>query len=116
MEKSFSAKATEDSPEIEFDPASNTFMITGRSLPEDAFSFYQPVQKWMSEYVKQANPSSKLVVSLEYFNSSSVKQLLILFSKFEEILQTGKEAKISWCYAEGDDLMEIKGQEFQSML
>ena len=53
---------------------------------------------------------------MEYFNSSSVKQLLGLITVFEEIVKSGKLAKIIWCYAADDDLMEIKGLEFQSMV
>ncbi len=116
METSFLRKATDDTPSIEFNRESNKFAITGRSLPEDAFNFYEPAANWMRSYAKEANASSELLISLDYFNSSTVKQLLTLFSLFEEINKSGKQAKIIWCYAEGDDLMEIKGEEFQSML
>jgi hypothetical protein len=116
MESKLILKPGEDTPEITFDPGGNVFSISGRSLPEDAFSFYAPVQTWMKSYTSAPNPASELVVFLEYFNSSSVKQLLILFSQFEQISSSGKQAKITWCYAAGDDLMEIKGEEFKSML
>ena len=107
---------TEDTPSIEFDPSGNEFMISGRSLPEDAFHFYSPVHEWMKKYSGEPLPETTLKVSLDYFNSSSVKQLLMLFSAFENISRSGKAAKIIWYFPEGDDLMEIKGQEFQSML
>lgn len=116
MEKSLTLKATEDTPEVLFDKTSNTYLLSGRSLPEDAFSFYAPLIDWMNGYCQNANTHSELVVMLEYFNSSSVKQLLELFSVFENIFKSGKSAKVVWCYSEGDDLMEIKGLEFQSML
>lgn len=109
-------KATEDTPSIEFHKGDNRFIIAGRSLPEDAFAFYEPVINWMTAYAKSPNPVSELTISLDYFNSSTVKQLLNLLLLFEEIIQSGKQAKIIWCYAEGDDLMEINGEEFQSML
>ncbi len=116
MEKSIILKGTEDTPEISFNRDANEFKISGRSLPEDAFLFYSPVIEWVRAYVQQPNANSELVVSLDYFNSSSVKQILELFILFDGIIKTGNQAKIIWCYAEGDDLMEIKGIEFQSML
>jgi hypothetical protein len=112
----FIRNGTEDTPDIEFDPANREFMISGRSLPENAFSFYEPAIDWMKKYSQEALPETAFKVTLEYFNSSSVKQLLSIFSVLEDIQKTGKKAGITWYYPEGDDLMEIKGQEFQSML
>lgn len=115
MENSIKIKATEDTPDVIFDRNSNEFRLSGRSLPEDAFAFYDPIIKWLNDYSKSPNDNSILTVSLDYFNSSSVKQILELISAFEGIIRSGKSAKIIWCYAADDDLMEIKGMEFQSM-
>lgn len=116
MEKILKLQGTEDTPEVLFNKETNEFSITGRSLPEDAFAFYKPIIAWMSAYVKQPNSITELTISLDYFNSSSVKQVLDLISLFEKIIKSGEEAKVIWCYSEGDDLMEIKGLEFKTML
>lgn len=116
MTTTLNLKGTEDTPEVLFNKEINQFYISGRSLPEDAFLFYNPIIKWMSDYAKNPNAYSELVIALEYFNSSSVKQLLNLICLFEEIVKAKKEAKIIWCFSEGDDLMEIKGLEFKSMV
>ncbi len=115
MENSIRIKATDDTPEVIFDRATNEFRLSGRSLPEDAFDFYNPIIQWLNDYSKSPNENSVLTVSLDYFNSSSVKQILELISTFEAIIRSGKTAKVIWCYAADDDLMEIKGLEFQSM-
>lgn len=116
MQNFLKLKGTEDTPEVLFNRETNEFSLKGRSLPEDAFNFYSPIIAWMTAYVKQPNKNSELIIALEYFNSSSVKQVLNLISLFEEIIKSGNSAKIIWCYAEGDDLMEIKGLEFKSMV
>ncbi|MBL7883202.1 MAG: DUF1987 domain-containing protein [Bacteroidia bacterium] len=108
--------ATEDTPEVYFDVQANEFRLSGRSLPEDAFAFYAPIIKWLETYSQNPSASSVLVISLDYFNSSSVKQLLEIMSVFERLVNVGKDAKIVWCYDTDDDLMEIKGLEFQSMI
>ncbi len=116
MEKILKLKGTEDTPEVSFNKETNEFFLKGRSLPEDAFTFYSPILNWMTAYIKEPNKTSELIITLDYFNSSSVKQVLSLISLFEEIIKSGNEAKIIWCYSEGDDLMEIKGLEFKSMV
>jgi hypothetical protein len=116
MQKALKLKGTKETPEISFDREANEFKISGRSLPEDSFQFYQPVIDWMKEYLKDPLPVTELVTFFEYFNSSSIKQLLILFKCIESLQQQGKEARIIWKYEEDDDLMEIKGKEFKRML
>ena len=46
MEKLFIAK-TDDTPEIDFNPETKEMKMTGRSLPEDVTTFYQPVLDWL---------------------------------------------------------------------
>ncbi len=116
MEKPLKLKATEDTPKIVFDRAKSEFSISGRSLPEDASEFYRPVIAWMENYVQYSKPYTEFRISLDYFNSSSIKQMLVLFMLLEEIIKKGKEVKIVWCYNDDDELMEIKGREFKSML
>jgi hypothetical protein len=116
MQKALKLKGTKESPEVVFDKDAKQFIISGRSLPEDSFQFYQPVIEWMKEYVKDPLPLTELNTHFEYFNSSSIKQLLILFKTIESLIDAGNEAKIIWKYDEEDDLMEIKGKEFKRML
>lgn len=116
MPKALKLKGSKETPEVVFDKENQLFTISGRSLPEDSFQFYQPILDWMKEYVQDPLPVTELVTHFEYFNSSSIKQLLILFKTVESLIDSGKEAKITWKYDEEDDLMEIKGKEFKRML
>lgn len=116
MERALKLKATEDTPKIVLDKAKNEFALSGRSLPEDASAFYKPVISWMENYITNPKPYTELRITLDYFNSSSIKQILVIFMLLEELIKSGKEAKVVWCYNEDDELMEIKGREFKSML
>ncbi|HQQ95134.1 MAG TPA: DUF1987 domain-containing protein [Bacteroidia bacterium] len=116
MQKALKLKGTKESPEISFDREAGEFRMSGRSLPEDSFQFYQPVIEWMKQYINDPLPETVLVTHFEYFNSSSIKQLLILFKSLENLKEQGKEAKVIWQFEEDDDLMEIKGKEFKRML
>jgi hypothetical protein len=116
MEKVLKINATEDTPKVIFDSVNNEFSISGRSLPEDAYEFYKPVIQWMREYLEQSHATVKLNLNLDYFNSSSVKQIMSLMLLLEEPAKRGTEAKVIWHYSTEDELMEIKGQEFKSLL
>ncbi|MBI4647060.1 MAG: DUF1987 family protein [Bacteroidia bacterium] len=41
-------EATNRTPYVCFDSDKNIFIIEGRSYPEDAFSFYQPILNWLN--------------------------------------------------------------------
>ena len=43
-------RGTTDTPKVLFDPDNNIFEISGRSLPEDVITFYQPVIEWLDDY------------------------------------------------------------------
>ena len=62
---------TEDTPKILFDHEQEKYEISGRSLPEDVLSFYQPVLEWFDTFSKSASKGLKLEIKLEYFNTAS---------------------------------------------
>jgi len=87
MLNSLKIAGTEDLPEVIFDIERNVFRLNGRSLPEDSYEFYHPLISWMDEYVKNPNPVTVFQISLEYFNSSSLKQIFYLLSKLDIIIK-----------------------------
>lgn len=116
MKQRLKITGSEDLPEVILDKEKNKFKISGRSLPEDSYLFYSPLIAWMDEYLKKPNPVTHFQIHLDYFNSSSVKQLFFLLSKLEILIKDGKEAKITWNYQSGDDLMKSKGMGFKKLL
>ncbi|MES2284218.1 MAG: DUF1987 domain-containing protein [Bacteroidota bacterium] len=116
MQKPLKLKQTEDTPQVVFDILKNEFKISGKSLPEDPSEFYEPIIKWVKSYIKEPSPYTELKINIEYFNSGSVKQIMVLLTTLEEIISTGNKIKIMWYYDKNDDLMELKGHEFKNML
>jgi hypothetical protein len=106
-------KRTEDTPEVIFDSLGDNFAISGRSLPEDAYSFYKPLIEWMDKYL-QSNPSLlTLKISLDYFNSSSGRYILELLACLEDKKEV---IRIVWLCEKEDELMIEKGEEFKSLV
>ncbi|MFP5471381.1 MAG: DUF1987 domain-containing protein [Bacteroidia bacterium] len=108
-------KATETTPLVSFNPDNGEFLITGKSITEDADAFFQPVIDWVSH--SELKFPVNLVVDLEYFNISSSKRILYLLYKFNELVdQNIIPVSVIWLYQKGDeDMMEV-GQDYAYMV
>ena len=115
MEKLF-LEGTEDTPNIILDPENMTFEISGRSLPEDVVTFFQPVMEWLNAL--ESSPIDGMVFSfkLEYFNTASSKMLLDILMMLETIFENGNDVKVKWYYAEMDEDMQEAGEEYEEMV
>jgi hypothetical protein len=107
---------TKSTPTIIFDIKNGNFEITGRSLPEDAERFYQPVIQWLQLYLRNPNTVSTFVFELEYFNSASSKIFMQIFRLLNISFVNGINISIDWCYEDDDmDTLET-GIDYSSMV
>ena len=116
MASSLNIKAASDTPYVEFEPASGQLLIKGRSMPEDAMRFYQPLQEWLLAYIAEQSSKSKLTIELDYISSSSTKQLLRLLMIMERAHFAQTPVKAVWRFGKDDEVMEMKGLELQSLV
>ncbi len=107
---------TSDTPKVELDMEKGVFLFEGKSLPEDVFKFYTPVQQWFSEYVSQANNQTEIVFNLDYFNSSSARFIVKILIGLEPLCEEGKNVHVTWYYSQDDELMYDRGVELKSVL
>ena len=107
-------QSSEDTPSIILDAASGKFEVALRSLPEDAATFYAPVLEWMMQYAKSPNEKTEFKFNLEYFNTSSAKQIFKLLNILEQIAKQ-KTMRVLWCYDKGDEDMLASGQRFSKL-
>lgn len=106
---------TKATPYIDFDPNGNSLTIKGQSYPENAFKFYEPVLKWIDEYVEEAKGEITIEISFEmpYINSSSSKCILMLLDKLDNAFQEGKDIVINWYYDEENESSLECAEEFK---
>lgn len=116
MCKKLVIKPTQETPEIVLDPQRETFLIEGRSMPEDPKKFYHPILNWFETYKTVPNEKTELEINLEYLNSGSLKQVINVIYIIEEILDAGHDVNVIWKHKPGDELMRQKGLEFQNFL
>ena len=108
-------EATEETPEVKLDPAQNIFSISGRSLPEDSVAFYQPIFAWIESFTAEATQDIDFEFFMEYFNTSSSKQIvkiLVLLEKLNENVFT----QVIWKYHSDDTDMMESGLRFSKLL
>jgi len=109
-------KGTDDTPSIILDKDNEIFEISGRSLPEDVTTFYEPILNWLDEYAEKPNAKTVFSFKLVYFNTASSKLLLDILMKLEEMYENGSDILIKWYYPEDDEDMEEAGEEYADIV
>lgn len=109
-------QGTEDTPKVILDKENDIMEVSGRSLPEDVASFYDPVLNWLDEYAQGPNPKTVFNFKLVYFNTASSKLLLDILMKLEEIHEAGNDVLIRWHFPEDDEDMEEAGEEYADIV
>lgn len=110
MVEIISLEGTEDTPKIVLDANRGVFEISGRSLPEDAMDFYEPVVEWFGRYKQKPNPQTKVFFKLEYINSASTKACVDVLKALEPIPHT----LVVWIYDDED--IEDLGKQFARLV
>lgn len=109
-------EATPKTPKLDFNPDAETFLISGRSIPENSIEFYKPLLDWLDKYVHNPLESTIFEIKLEYFNTSSSKCLVEIFRKLEKIHDNGSKVSIEWYFDEEDEDMEESGEDFKEII
>jgi len=106
-------EATKTSPGIYLHKEENVLKVSGRSIVEDPNKFYMPIYTWLEDYVADPNDSTDFTFDLEYFNSSSARQVMKLIIQLEKITQPGKKVRVLWLFEEGDEMSQERGEEIK---
>lgn len=109
MEKKLVIKAAEKTPLINFNSESGLMQIHGYSLPENSFEFYDPIIKWLEEYIQSPNEKTEFDIRLVVLNTSSSKMFIDIFRKINKLVELNtSEVKVVWYYEDDDeDIHEV---------
>jgi len=107
-------KGTSKTPQIDFKPGMLGF--AGRSIPEDAVEFFQPVIGWLEEYLKNPEPLTRLNLRMEYINSGSNRFIFNLIKMLDDAYLKGHSVLVNWYYEEDDDTIRNLGRDFQALV
>jgi len=109
-------EGTPKTPTVKFDAEQGIIEIKGRSIPENSIEFYKPLVDWLEDYKSDPLPKTKVIIQLEYFNTSSSKCILDVFKKLEAIHKSKNEVEINWHYEEDDEDMLEAGEDYESII
>lgn len=92
------------SPEVKFE-SNGILFIKGRSLIENANGFFERIIKWTQLLTA---PDVRLTVQLDYFNTSSAKNLFELLKTIDSNVHV-RNFEVIWTYEEDDEDTLEKG-------
>jgi len=108
-------EGTKQTPEIDFDAISGVLKLSGRSIPENTFEFFNPVLIWLDEFSGQAPDKVIAKINLEYFNTSSSKYILEILKRLKSVLKDDKDVLVEWYYEEDDEEMMETGEDYEDV-
>ncbi|PKP40478.1 MAG: nuclear pore complex subunit, partial [Bacteroidetes bacterium HGW-Bacteroidetes-12] len=93
-------KGTSKTPEVNF--KRGFISISGRSIPEDSVTFYQPLVKWIESYITNPEGVTRVDFKIEYINSGSNRFIFNILRLLNESYKQGNKVLISWLFEEDD--------------
>jgi hypothetical protein len=117
---------TNVTPEVNFSPEENIFLIRGISSPEDVRALYNPVFEWVKKYIDDLlkvrsnrytlNSPLKFTIDLTYFNSSTAKFLYDIFLEMKRLIASGIPFCIEWFFEEDDPDQKEAGADISLLV
>lgn len=101
-------KPTKDTPEVSFEKG--LLKITGRSTSLTSKEFFEPLLKWIDDYISNDFVKTEIHIKLEFFNTRTSKELLFLLRRFNN-----KDCKILWYYEYDDNDIFDAGKDYQAI-
>ena len=110
----FSIPKTRNTPEISVQEGKISF--SGKSIPEDAFAFYEPIIRTIEAYLEHPQSHTAISLNIEYINSSSKKILTSILKTFEKSYLLGNQMEIEWMYEADDESIIDLGHDLRSII
>ena len=115
MEKLF-IKESLNNPRVTLDPTKKRYEISGKSFPENAKAFYQPVIDWLKDVPVSSTEKIRLSFILDYISSSSVISVKQVLAKIKAKNAEGADIEVIWHYDPSDPDMKEIGEEYEKVV
>ncbi|MDX2305014.1 MAG: DUF1987 domain-containing protein [Microscillaceae bacterium] len=107
---------TSKTPDVKFDASTGMLEISGRSIPENSYQFYEPLLSWLDNYSANPQELTVLTFKLDYFNTSSSMYILGILKKLEKLFLTEHKAEVKWYYDADDEDMLQTGEDLKQIV
>ncbi len=113
----FLVEATERTPKVEFNNATNELVLEGICIPELTHDFFKPIIAFVHEAGdNNATKQFTLTVKLHFFNTGSARYILELMKNIQKLKEKGIDVKYKWYYSEDDEDIEEAGRSYAFIL
>ena len=107
---------SKSSPSIVFDEETNIFKIEGISTLVNAIEFYDGAIGWINKNEMLLKGSIAFHFHLPYFNSASMKGILMLMQRIKKGIDNNYSWSISWNVEDDDEFLLDAAESFEEML
>lgn len=108
--------ATDETPTVDLNPETGVLEFSGKSLPEDVTTFYNPILEWLEEYAQDPKNPTTARFKMDYFNTASSKLILDILMALEEMHEEHENVTVEWHFSEDDEDMEEAGEEYADIV
>lgn len=99
---------------VSYNTDTHVLEISGISIPENADAFFQPMYDWLDEIVKVYKGRIVVRINLTYFNTSSVRHLLIII---KSLIATYRDTlTVQWVYEPDDEEIKERGEQLSEVV
>lgn len=109
-------KETLNNPKVVLDPSKKRYEISGKSFPENAKAFYQPVLDWVKSVPTKSAEKIRLSFNLDYISSSSVISVKQVLTRIKAMNAEGADIEVLWHYDPSDPDIKELGEEYEKVV
>jgi hypothetical protein len=107
---------SKSSPSITFDEESRIFKVEGISTIVNAMEFYDGAVGWINAQQERLDGMVEFHFHLPYFNSASMKGILMLMQRIKQGADAGKSWSIHWNVEDDDEFLLDAAESFEETL
>ena len=90
--------------------------FTGRSILTDPKVFFDPINAWVSKYLKSPAEETVVNIKLEYIDTSSTQSLYQILRQLNSVRKKGLVFMVNWYIEEDDPEMKELGELIEQRL
>jgi len=108
--------ATKSNPSLIFDSERSIFKIEGISTLVNAIEFFDSIIQWINLNEHRLQKNVEFQFHLPYFNSASMKGILMVMQRIKKGMDEGQNWTIGWHVEEDDEFLLDAAESFQEMI
>jgi len=101
---------------IEFLFSAGILRFSGDSFPENSNEFFEPLIRWVENFVSIPHPRVRVEFNINYFNTSSSKYIFLILSLLKKYHGEGNVLEFVWYETSSDNEMVETWKEIMEEL